>query len=91
MTGFLGPNGAGKTTTLRVLLGLGVNGAGGQHGADGQHDPAGAVLVEGATPADVGKIAFAAGVELHELRRAEESLEETFLRLVADWPQRRAA
>jgi ABC-2 type transport system ATP-binding protein len=62
-----------------------------QLGSEGQRDPAGAVLVEGATPAEVGKIAFAARIELHELRRAEQSLEETFLRLVADEPARRAA
>jgi ABC-2 type transport system ATP-binding protein len=62
-----------------------------QSGSEGQRGPAGVVLVEGVTPAEVGKAAFAAGVELHELRRAEQSLEETFLRLVADEPQRRAA
>ncbi|HEY0636310.1 MAG TPA: ABC transporter ATP-binding protein [Pseudonocardiaceae bacterium] len=42
----------------------------------------GAFVVQGSTPADVGRLAFAAGVELHELRRADGSLEDTFLRLV---------
>ena len=51
----------------------------------------GAVLVDDVTPAQVGSVAFRAGVELHELRRAEPSLEETFLRLVSDDPQRSAA
>jgi ABC-2 type transport system ATP-binding protein len=40
------------------------------------------VLVTGATPAQVGHIAFGAGVELHELRSADGSLEDTFLRMV---------
>jgi ABC-2 type transport system ATP-binding protein len=52
--------------------------------------PDGAVLVEGSNPADVGRAAFRAGVELHELRSAEASLEETFLRLVSE-PARSAA
>ena len=47
----------------------------------------GAVLVDEVTPAEVGRAAFRAGVELHELRRAEASLEETFLRLVSDEPR----
>lgn len=42
------------------------------------------VLVTGATTAQVGHIAWQAGLELHELRGAEQSLEDTFLRLVAD-------
>jgi ABC-2 type transport system ATP-binding protein len=46
----------------------------------------GAVIVNEATPADVGRVAFRAGVELHELRSADQGLEETFLRLVADRP-----
>jgi ABC-2 type transport system ATP-binding protein len=44
----------------------------------------GAVLVDGATTSDVGHAAFAAGVELHELRTQDEGLEQTFLRLVGD-------
>jgi ABC-2 type transport system ATP-binding protein len=51
----------------------------------------GAVVVDEATPADVGRIAFRAGIELHELRRTDEGLEETFLRLVADRPERSVA
>jgi len=47
----------------------------------------GAVLVDEVTTAEVGRAAFRAGVELHELRRAEASLEETFLRLVSDEPR----
>jgi ABC-2 type transport system ATP-binding protein len=50
-----------------------------------------AVLVEGSTPAEVGRAAFQAGIELHELRRATESLEETFLRLTSDNPERSVA
>ncbi|MFP5336184.1 MAG: ABC transporter ATP-binding protein [Actinomycetes bacterium] len=44
----------------------------------------GAVHVTGATTAEVGRLAFAAGVELHELRVEDEGLEQTFLRLVSD-------
>lgn len=44
----------------------------------------GAVVVQGNTPAEVGHLAFTSGVELHELRRADASLEDTFLRLVSD-------
>jgi ABC-2 type transport system ATP-binding protein len=44
----------------------------------------GVVLVTGTTSAEVGRAAFAAGVELHELRAADDSLEDTFLRLVSD-------
>lgn len=59
--------------------------------AEGVVPVEGSLWVENATPTEVGKIAFRAGVELHELRRAEQSLEETFLRLVSDEPQRRVA
>jgi ABC-2 type transport system ATP-binding protein len=38
----------------------------------------------GATPAEVGHAAFAAGVELHELRAAESDLESIFLGLVGN-------
>jgi ABC-2 type transport system ATP-binding protein len=44
----------------------------------------GHVQVEDATPAEVGRVAFAAGVELHELRSLDEGLEQTFLRLVGN-------
>jgi ABC-2 type transport system ATP-binding protein len=93
-----------RDALLAALAVAGLAARPAQDGPGGQRGPAGAVpveaegattlgavLVEGATPAEVGKVAFAAGVELHELRRAEQSLEETFLRLVADEPGRRAA
>ena len=41
----------------------------------------GSVRVDGATAATVGGIAFAGGVELHELREERSSLEELFLEL----------
>jgi ABC-2 type transport system ATP-binding protein len=46
----------------------------------------GAVAVVGATPEAVGRAAWQAHVELHELRAGSSSLEETFLRLTADAP-----
>jgi ABC-2 type transport system ATP-binding protein len=42
----------------------------------------GGVLVTDATAAEVGHVAFGAGVELHELRAADGNLEDTFLRMV---------
>jgi ABC-2 type transport system ATP-binding protein len=51
----------------------------------------GAVLVDDATPAAVGHAAFAAGIELHELRTQDEGLEQTFLRLVDDGAATHAA
>lgn len=44
----------------------------------------GALRVAGATPARVGAVAFAAGVELHELRTAGTDLESVFLGLTAE-------
>ena len=38
--------------------------------------------VAGASPAQVGRVAFAAGLEVHELRSTAESLEDVFLRMV---------
>jgi ABC-2 type transport system ATP-binding protein len=61
---------------LTALTGAGLEAA--RSGEDG------AALVTGTTPAEVGRAAFAAGVELHELRAADDSLEDTFLRLVSD-------
>ena len=46
--------------------------------------PDGSVAVVGATPEAVGRAAWQAHVELHELRAGSSSLEETFLRLTAD-------
>jgi len=40
------------------------------------------VLARGTTPAAVGHVAFAAGVELHGLARAQSDLETIFLQLV---------
>lgn len=54
--------------------------------ADDDRD--GALVVHGTTAGEVGGIAFRGGVELHELRRADLSLEETFLRLVGERPGR---
>jgi ABC-2 type transport system ATP-binding protein len=48
--------------------------------------PDGSVAVVGATPEAVGRAAWQAHVELHELRAGSSSLEETFLRLTADAP-----
>ena len=42
------------------------------------------VEVTGATTAQVGHVAFEAGVELHRLEAAGDDLERTFLRLVSD-------
>src|SRR5580692_9112625 len=46
--------------------------------------PDGSIAVVGATPEAVGRAAWQAHVELHELRAGSSSLEETFLRLTAD-------
>jgi ABC-2 type transport system ATP-binding protein len=46
----------------------------------------GSVAVVGATPEAVGRAAWQAHVELHELRAGSSSLEETFLRLTGDAP-----
>ena len=47
----------------------------------------GLVTVDGATPAQVGARAFAAGVELHELRAEASGLEELYFRLTAGQEQ----
>jgi ABC-2 type transport system ATP-binding protein len=44
----------------------------------------GSLAVVGATPEAVGRAAWEAHVELHELRAGSSSLEETFLRLTAE-------
>ena len=46
--------------------------------------PDGSVAVAGASPEAVGRAAWEAHVELHELRSGSSSLEETFLRLTVD-------
>ncbi len=43
----------------------------------------GALLVEGLESADIGRIAFGAGVELHELRPGVDDLEQVFLALTS--------
>jgi ABC-type multidrug transport system ATPase subunit len=50
-------------------------------------DGDGLVTVSGTTPADVGARAFAAGVELHELRAESSGLEELYFRLTAGQEQ----
>lgn len=47
------------------------------------HESADGLLVAGHPPAEVGAIAFRAGVELHELRESGADLEQTFLRLTS--------
>jgi len=47
-------------------------------------DATGALRISTADPALVGAAAFAAGIELHELRREESDLESIFLLLTAD-------
>jgi ABC-2 type transport system ATP-binding protein len=67
---------------LRAALaaaGLAVDPQGGQSG--GQPGGPGGLRVRGATPAQVGAIAFRAGVELHELRQEDSDLEAVFLAL----------
>lgn len=48
--------------------------------------PDGTILVPRHSPAEVGAAAFAAGVEVHELAQAGETVEQTFLRLVGVGP-----
>jgi ABC-2 type transport system ATP-binding protein len=47
----------------------------------------GALAVAGSTPADVGRQAFAAGIELHELRSRTSGLEEIYFQLTAGQEQ----
>jgi ABC-2 type transport system ATP-binding protein len=47
----------------------------------------GALSVTGSTPADVGRQAFAAGIELHELRSRTSGLEEIYFQLTAGQEQ----
>jgi ABC-2 type transport system ATP-binding protein len=47
----------------------------------------GALAVTGSTPADVGRRAFAAGIELHELRSRTSGLEEIYFQLTAGQEQ----
>jgi ABC-2 type transport system ATP-binding protein len=43
----------------------------------------GSISIEGLDPAEVGHVAFASGVELHELRRSTSDLEQIFLSLTS--------
>ena len=47
----------------------------------------GALSVAGSTPAEVGRRAFAAGIELHELRSRTSGLEEIYFQLTAGQEQ----
>ncbi len=47
----------------------------------------GALTVNGQTPADIGRRAFAAGIELHELRSHTSGLEEIYFQLTAGQEQ----
>jgi ABC-2 type transport system ATP-binding protein len=62
---------------------------------DGGHgvtsDDSGALTVTGTTAAEVGHVAFAAGVELHELRPHSSGLEEIYFELTAGREQFAAA
>jgi ABC-2 type transport system ATP-binding protein len=53
--------------------------------AEGTHvsQEDGALTVTGSTPADVGRRAFAAGIELHELRSHTSGLEEIYFQLTS--------
>ena len=46
-----------------------------------------ALLVSGLDAAQVGELAFAAGLQLHELAQHSASLEEVFLELTSDEPK----
>jgi ABC-2 type transport system ATP-binding protein len=62
-----------------AALGQAIEGAGGATERTG-HD---GLLVSGLTPAQVGEIAAARAIVLHELRQQERSLEEAFLKLTS--------
>jgi ABC-2 type transport system ATP-binding protein len=47
----------------------------------------GALEVTGSSPADIGHLAFTAGVELHELRSRTSGLEEIYFQLTAGQEQ----
>jgi ABC-2 type transport system ATP-binding protein len=56
-------------------------------GTPATQDGDGTLTVTGSTPADVGHRAFAAGVELHELRSRTSGLEEIYFQLTAGQEQ----
>jgi ABC-2 type transport system ATP-binding protein len=51
------------------------------------HEDGDALTITGLTPAEVGRRAFAAGIELHELRQHTSGLEEIYFRLTAGQEQ----
>jgi ABC-2 type transport system ATP-binding protein len=50
-------------------------------------DPGGALAVVGRTPAEVGHLAFTAGIELHELRPETSGLEQIYFQLTSGQEQ----
>jgi ABC-2 type transport system ATP-binding protein len=56
-------------------------------GATVTREDDGALTVAGSTPAEVGRRAFAAGIELHELRSQTSGLEEIYFELTAGQEQ----
>jgi ABC-2 type transport system ATP-binding protein len=75
-----------STETVRVrtpqidVLAKAVAAGGGAATSNGD----GSLLVQGLSPEQVGDIAFASGVRLHELTPARASLEQAFMELTAD-------
>jgi ABC-2 type transport system ATP-binding protein len=65
-----------RTAALRAALD--------HEGLTAAETPDGALVVDGAEAAQVGEIAFAAGVPVHELTARSTSLEEAFLALTTD-------
>ena len=57
-----------------------------REGLQATETPDGALVVEGAEAAQVGDVAFAAGVPVHELSPRSTTLEEAFLALTSDAP-----
>jgi ABC-2 type transport system ATP-binding protein len=67
-------------TLAKLVAGAGA----GARASTGPDRDAGALIVHGLAPAQVGDLAFDNGVRLHELSPAEASLEEAFMELTAD-------
>jgi ABC-2 type transport system ATP-binding protein len=62
-----------------------------ERGADAEPEGDGAVSVTGLPIAEVGEIALAAGIALHELSPQQASLEEAFMELTRDSVEYHAA
>jgi ABC-2 type transport system ATP-binding protein len=58
-----------------------------EDGTPVSHEDDDALTVTGRTPADVGRLAYAAGVELHELRSRTSGLEEIYFQLTTGQEQ----